>query len=63
MKKDKVIYKLTTEGVQTVAEEELGRKLTSQEIEKITEAIGDRIPWYDTIQYAIKDKLGIEELD
>ena len=61
--KDNIIYQLTIEDIQTVAEEEFGRKLTSQEIEQITDAIGDRIPWYDAVQYTIKDKLKLEELD
>lgn len=60
---DKIIYQLTIEDVQTVAEEEFGRKLTSQEIEQITDAIGDQIPWHDAIQYVIKDKLKLEETE
>ena len=63
MKKDRTIYQLTIEDIQTVAEEEFGRKLNIQEIDEVAGAIGDRIPWYDAVQYTIKDKLKLEELD
>lgn len=59
----KVIYSINIADVQTVAEGNFGRKLTSEEIEKIIGAIGNRIPWYEAIQDAIKDKLGLEELE
>jgi hypothetical protein len=61
--KDKIIYQLTIEDIQNVAEENFGRKLTSKEINKILYPIADRIPWYDAIYDAIKEKLKIEELE
>ncbi|MDZ7625652.1 MAG: hypothetical protein U5J96_14565 [Ignavibacteriaceae bacterium] len=61
--KDKIIYQLTIEAIQNVAEENFGRKLTSKEIKKILDPIADSIPWYDAICDAIRDKLEIEELD
>ena len=61
--KDDIIYQLSIEDIQNVAEENFGRKLTSKEIKKIIDPIADRIPWYDAIYDAIKDKLEIEELD
>ena len=61
--KDDIIYQLSIEDIQNVAEENFGRKLTSKEIKKIIDPIADRIPWYDVIYDAIKDKLEIEELD
>lgn len=60
--KDKIIYQLSIEDIQNVAEENFGRKLTSKEINKILDPIADRIPWYDAIYDAIKEKLKIEEL-
>ncbi len=61
--KDNIIYQLSVEDIQNVAEENFGRKLTNKEIKKITNPIADRIPWYDAIYDAIKDELEIEELD
>ena len=63
MKENKIIYQLFVKDIQTVAEENFVRKLTSEEIEKIIDPIANRIPWYDTIYDAIKDNLDIEELD
>lgn len=63
MKKDKAFYQLTIEDIQTVAEENFGRKLGDGEIKKVIDPIVDRISWYDIIYDAIKDKLDIEELD
>ncbi len=61
--KDKIIYQLTIEDIQNVAEENFGRKLKSKEINKILDPIADRIPWYDAIYDAIKEKLKIKELE
>jgi hypothetical protein len=61
--KDKIIYQLSVEDIQNVAEENFGRKLTSKEIKKVLDPIADRITWYDAIYNAIKDTLEIEELD
>jgi len=63
MRLDKKFYWLTVKDIQAVAEEEFGRKLSSQEIDEIVDAIGDRISRYDAIQYTIKDKLKLEKLD
>jgi len=63
MRKSKIIYQLTIEDIQTVAEENFVRKLNPAEIEKIIDPIVNRISWYDTIYDAIKDNLDIEELD
>ena len=53
---NKRIYELTTEDVQTVAREELGRELTFAEIQSIEDSIADRINWYDAIADSITDK-------
>lgn len=50
---DKIIYQLTVEDLQTVANEELNRDLTKTEIELLEEKIGDYINWYDAIHNAI----------
>ncbi len=61
--KDKIIYQLTTEDVQRVAEEQFGRKLTSREIEKLADQVAENISWYDAIEEAIKETLGLEVTD
>lgn len=60
--KEKIIYSLNTTDIQTVANQELNRKLTKEEIEKISEIIPERIDWYDiiscTIYEIIRDNSG-----
>jgi hypothetical protein len=51
--KSPMIYWLNEEDVQNVAKEELGRELTSEEIKRITQPIGENIDWSDAISIAI----------
>ena len=53
MKNDTVIYQLTVEDLQSVAEEKLNRILTDDEIEIIARKIGDYIDWYHAIENVI----------
>ena len=46
---DRIIYSLNVEDVQTVAEQELGREVSTEEIETVEREIGDYIKWYDMI--------------
>jgi hypothetical protein len=48
-KNNKIIYQLTVEDIQNVANQELGRSLSDVEIESIIEPIAEKIPWYDAI--------------
>jgi len=48
--KEKNIYSLNVEDVQTVAREELKRELSLEEIEIIERKIGNYINWYEIIQ-------------
>ncbi len=57
MKNNKIVYFLTVGDIQTVATEELERKLTPEEIENIIETIGEKINWYDAIAYSINEKI------
>ncbi len=50
---NKIIYKLTIEDLHTVANDTLGRFLTSDEIKIVEEKIGDYINWYDSINNTI----------
>jgi len=54
-KNNKIIYQLTVEDIQNVANQELGRSLSDVEIERIIEPITEKIPWYDAIYNAIND--------
>ncbi len=50
---DKIIYQLTVEDLQNVADDTLGRKLSEKEIAVLEEKMGDYINWYDLIHSAI----------
>ena len=63
MKKNKIIYQLTVEDIQDVANEELERDLSPEEIEKIKWVIAEKINWYDAISDAITEKIGNREVD
>ena len=43
MNKNKIIYSLNIEVIQTISNEELGRDLSSDEIEKTIEGISERM--------------------
>ena len=60
---NKIIYSLCIQDIQNVAKENFGRELTSDEIKKIINPLGDRIPWIDAIYDAINDTLEIEKLN
>lgn len=49
LKKDKVVYSLKIADIQEVAEDELCRKLTDDELKKVIDKMGDYISWYDSI--------------
>jgi hypothetical protein len=57
--KDRIIYQLTVEDLQTVANDYLNRKLTSKEVLLLEEELGEYIDWYDIIEDVIR--LNIEE--
>jgi len=61
--KNKTIYKLTVTDIQQVAKEVYKRKLTTDEIKKVIEPIGDRISWYDVIDEAINYSLDLKRTD
>lgn len=53
MKNKKIIYSLNQEDIQIVSLQELGRNLSSEEIEKIKDSIAEKINWYDAIADSI----------
>jgi len=60
--KKQIIYSLTVEDIQTVAEQELERELSTEEIKKITEVIPEKINWYDAIANAINEKITASQM-
>ncbi len=58
---DEIIYSLNIMDIQTVAQQEIGRDLTSGEIEKMKESIAAKINWYDAISDAIYQDIDFNE--
>lgn len=50
---DKIIYQLTVKDLQNVANDELNRDLTEEEVKLLEDKIGDYIDWYNIISMAI----------
>lgn len=57
MRNDKIIYKLVVEDIQDVAEQELDRKLSDDEIRIIIDPIAEKINWFDAIADSINEKI------
>ena len=55
--KNDVVYSIKIEDIQNVAEQELNRELTPEEVKLITNRIGDYISWYDAVALAIDEKI------
>ena len=56
-KKSKVIYSINIEDLQTVAEQEIERELTDEEIEKVEKRLGDYIHWYGAIASTLNEAI------
>jgi hypothetical protein len=52
-----ILYSINVEDVQTVAEEELGRKLTDAEIGLVEDKLGDYIDWHSAIESALNNTI------
>lgn len=59
MRRDKIIYSLCIGDIQDVAEDNLNRKLTEDELKKVVDRVGDYISWYDAIELTLSE-LNIE---
>jgi hypothetical protein len=55
--KNNIVYSINIEDVQNVAEQELDRELTPEEVKLIASRVGDYISWYDVIALAIDEKI------
>ncbi len=58
---DDVIYSVNLEDVQNVAQQELGRALSSSELKIIEEKIGDQFDWYEAIASLIATHIARHE--
>ncbi|HLE26345.1 MAG TPA: hypothetical protein VI935_11975 [Thermodesulfobacteriota bacterium] len=56
-KKSKVIYSINIEDLQTVAEQELERELTDEEIKDVEKRLGDYIDWYGAIASTLNEAI------
>lgn len=56
-KNDQIIYSINIEDIQTVAQEELVRNLTLDEIKNIEDSIAENIDWHGAISAAINSHL------
>ena len=55
--KERVVYYMVVEDVQTVANECLNRSLSDDEITMLEDAIAERVDWFGAIEGAILDKI------
>jgi len=62
MRKDKIVYSICIGDIQEVAQDELNRKLTEEELKKVIDKMGDYITWYDAISYSF-DALELKEAE
>ena len=56
-KESKVIYSVNVEDLQTVAEQELERELTDEEIKDVEKRLGDYIDWYGAIASTLNEAI------
>lgn len=61
MEDDKIIYSINIEDVQNVALQEMGRILTSNELEIVEDKIGEQIDWFEAIASVISEYIGQQE--
>ncbi|CAG1770275.1 hypothetical protein BAC3_00921 [uncultured bacterium] len=55
MNRKKIIYSINIEDVQNVAEQELDRKLTEEELRLVEDRLGDYVGWYEAILHAMNE--------
>jgi hypothetical protein len=54
-KRNRIVYSINVEDLQTVAEEELERELTAEEIKLVEDRLGEYIDWYGTIAMVLDE--------
>ncbi len=55
MRRNKIIYSLCVGDIHDVAEDELNRKLTEEELKKVINRVGDYISWHDAIEFTLSE--------
>ncbi len=55
MYREKIVYSINVEDAQNVADQELARELTKDELKIVENKLGDYIDWYGSIATAIDD--------
>lgn len=55
MRKDKKVYSISVGDIQEIADQDLNRELTEDELKKVMDKMGDYINWSEAISYAIQD--------
>ena len=50
LNRNRIIYSLNVEDIQSVSLEEIGRELSENEVEAIKEPLAENIGWYDAIR-------------
>ena len=57
----KIVYSLNVDDIQTVAQQEIERELTREEIVSIEDSIAENVGWYDAIAAAINDQIVVKK--
>jgi hypothetical protein len=55
--KKKIIYSINIEDVQSVAEQEIGRDPTLDELKIVADKIGDQFDWYGSINAVLDEHI------
>jgi hypothetical protein len=53
----RIVYSINVEDLQNVAEQELERELTDEEIKIVEERLGDYIDWYGAIALILSETI------
>ena len=53
--RDRIIYSINVEDLQNVAEQELERELTDEEIRNVEKRLGEYIDWYGAIASTLSE--------
>jgi hypothetical protein len=61
--KNQIVYSISTEDIQMVAVQEIDRQLTTDEINKIKDLIGEKIDWYGVILNSIMEKIALSNVE
>ena len=57
----KIVYSINVDDIQTVAQLDIDRELTRDDIVSIEDSITENIGWYDAIAAAINDQIVVKK--